>query len=331
MRTWLTDTCGVRVPVALATMAGAAGASLAAAVSRAGGLGGIGVGSQQSGDWLIQQAAVLRAESLPYSVGLMAWALERSPGQLDATADLAPALVSLSFEACDGDGGRLPVEAAVRRLRDAGSRVVTQVGSVEHARRMVDQGVDAVIARGREGGGHGYDTTGTLVLLAETLDAVDVPVLAAGGIGSARGLAAVLAAGAAGAWVGTAFSTCVESDFDDDASRVVHEAGSGGTSYNHTVDRATGVGWPDDIGGRFVRNEFLDTWRGREGDMLADESAMHRFRSAPADRDMSTRPVPAGEAAGLVHARRPAASVLAELAAADGLIRRAARECGEGT
>ena len=106
-----------------------------------------------------------------------------------------PALVSLSF----GD-----ITPWVGRLREAGVIVATQVGDVDGALAAAGQGVDVIIARGAEAGGHGLDAVATLPLLQGVLDAVHLPVLAAGGIVTARGLAAVLAAGAAGAWLGTA-------------------------------------------------------------------------------------------------------------------------------
>ena len=112
-----------------------------------------------------------------------------------------PDLLSVSF----GDDW-----AWVSSAHAAGVRVATQVGTVDAALRAVDAGVDVLVARGAEGGGHGEPRVGALPLLTEMLDRVDAPVLAAGGIASARGLAAVLAAGASGAWLGTVFSTCAE-------------------------------------------------------------------------------------------------------------------------
>src|SRR6202012_6093488 len=94
----------------------------------------------------------------------------------------------------------------VSRVHDAGIAAATQVYNSDEARRAEDAGIDLLIARGSEGGGHGGATLGTLPLLAGVLDSVSVPVLAAGGIASPRSLAAVLAAGASGAWLGTLLS-----------------------------------------------------------------------------------------------------------------------------
>src|SRR6185437_8676039 len=122
------------------------------------------------------------------------------PEQFDATVSARPDLVSVSFD----------YGSWIGRLRQAGIATATQIFDVESARAAAGLGVDLIVARGAEAGGHGRDAVATLPLLQGVLDAVDVPVLAAGGIGTARGLAAVLAAGAAGAWIGTALLACPE-------------------------------------------------------------------------------------------------------------------------
>ncbi len=117
----------------------------------------------------------------------------------------------------------------------AGIPVATQVGTVDDARQAADHGIDVLVARGGEGGGHGRDEMATLPLLQEVLEAVEVPVVAAGGIANARGLAAVLAAGAVGAWVGTAFLGCVETAWSEAARQSVIEAGDGDTIYTRVL------------------------------------------------------------------------------------------------
>ena len=191
-----------RVPLIGAPMAGPGGGRLAHAVSRAGGLGMVGVAPDRSTAWIEQEAAVAGADGTPYGIGLLAWALRDAPHQLEAVLALRPALVSVSF----GE-----YAAPVRRLREAGITTATQVCSVADLEEAVDSGVDVLVARGAEGGGHGRNAMATLPLLQLVLERTDLPVYAAGGILNHRGLAAVLAAGAAGAWVGTAFLGCVES------------------------------------------------------------------------------------------------------------------------
>ena len=115
---------------------------------------------------------------------------------------------------------------------------MTQVADVDAARRAVDAGVDVLVARGAEGGGHGEPRIGTLPLLTGVLDAVAVPVLAAGGIASARGLAAVLAAGASGAWLGTVFTVCPEALTAPSAREQLLAAGSDATVTTREFDIA---------------------------------------------------------------------------------------------
>src|ERR1019366_9162869 len=104
------------------------------------------------------------------------------------------------------------------RVREAGIVTAAQVSYGETARSAVDAGIDVLVSRGAEGGGHGEPAVGTLPLLEGILETASVPVLAAGGISTSRGFAAVLAAGASGAWLGTAFAACPES-LASDATR----------------------------------------------------------------------------------------------------------------
>ena len=200
MRTWLGERFGLTVPVVAAPMAGVSTGRLAAAVSAAGGLGMLGVGPTSTPDWVREQCAVAR-EAGRFGIGLMAWALAQDDALVDVIVAEAPALVSVSYG---------PYERWVAPLHDAGIVVATQAGTLGEAVAAEQAGVDVLVARGGEGGGHGRNDVATLPLLQAVLDAVTVPVLGAGGIGTARGLAAVLAAGAAGAWVGTAFLACTE-------------------------------------------------------------------------------------------------------------------------
>src|SRR6204780_1659963 len=182
---------GLGVPVVNAPMGGVAGGRLAAAVTAAGGLGMVGMGTAGS-------TSSLHAE-LPYvtgtfGIGVVDWVMRKEAGLFEAALAAQPVLISVSF------GTDL---SWVSRVHDAGIAAATQVYNGAEARRAEDGGIDVIVARGSEGGGHGDATIGTLPLLDAVLDVVSVPVLAAGGIASPRSLAAVLAAGASGAWLGT--------------------------------------------------------------------------------------------------------------------------------
>jgi nitronate monooxygenase len=243
----------------------------------------------------------------------MAWVLERDQAQLEAVLEAAPALVSVSF-------GRF--EPHVDRLRTAGITVAVQAGNVAEALRAEAAGADVVVARGAEGGGHGRDEVATLPLLQAVLDQVQVPVLAAGGIGSARGLAAVLAAGASGAWVGTAFLTTREAGTSAAARERLLAADETATRYGRVFDVAQRLGWPEEYGGRALGNAFFDRWRDRLDELAHDDEAAADLADARRGEDYDTAYIYAGQGAGMLRDERSVADVLRELAGAEDLLRR---------
>ena len=304
MDTWLTRTAGIDVPLIQAPMARASEGPMAAAVSRAGALGMIGVGPAMAPATIAEHARVAAASGRPYGIGLMAWALELDPAPLDAVLDSDVTLVSVSFGAFEGP---------VQRLKDAGKLVTTQVGNLEEARRAERAGVDFLVARGREGGGHGRDDVATLPLLQVVIDAVEVPVVAAGGIATARGLAAVLAAGAVWAWVGTAFLCCRESSFPAASRARLIAADDTATVYGRVFDVAQRAQWPAEYGGRALRNRFFEHWEGREDQLGSDRSALDGYADAQRRADFDTSVIYAGQGAALLHAESTAAEVVAAL------------------
>ena len=320
MRTWLTDRFGMTVPVVAAPMAGVSTGRLAAAVSAAGGLGMLGLGPTSTPQRVREQCAVAR-EAGPFGVGLMAWALAQDDALVDVVAGEAPALVSVSYG---------PYARWVAPLQSAGIVVATQVGTLAEAVAAEQAGVDVLVARGGEGGGHGRDDVGTLPLLQAVLDAVQVPVLAAGGIGTARGLAAVLAAGAAGAWVGTAFLVCTEAATSASARERLLAAADTDTAYGRVFDVGQRLAWPPEYGGRALRNAFFDRWVGREVELAGDDLAAAGLRAAREHGDLDVACVYAGQGVGLLRDERAAADVVADLAGAAALLDRAAgRTAGE--
>jgi nitronate monooxygenase len=301
---------GVDVPIVNAPMGGAAGGALAAAVSRAGGLGMIGMGSSATAEQLSRELAVLSGLDRPFGIGLVHWVASQRPDLLETAIAARPALLSVSF----GDEW-----SWVRRAHGAGVAVAAQVADLSAARLADDAGVDVIVARGAEGGGHGEPRIGTLPLLAEVLDEVSVPVLAAGGIASGRGLAAVLAAGASGAWLGTVFSTCPEASTAPAACEVLLSAGADSTATTRVFDVAQGFAWPATLPERVLCNDFLARYG--EGDV--DESAKAELAAGVAAGDYRVAPVNAGQGVGMVRAPKPAADVIARLCAeAEHLLRR---------
>jgi nitronate monooxygenase len=293
------------VPVLNAPMGGVAGGALASAVTGAGGLGMIGIGSAGTVEFLRQQTRIPREAGRRFGIGLLDWAVERDPELLDVAIGRGPSLVSVSF----GDEW-----SWVDRVRDAGIATATQVYDAETAVRAVEAGIDVLVARGGEGGGHGVHRVGTLVLLQEVLDAVSVPVLAAGGIVTPRGLAAVLAAGASGAWVGTPFVTCPESLAPDAVRTVMIGARGGDTVCTGVFDLALGYPWPRRFDERVLANHLTDRWRGTEDDLTTDAGARTELAAAIEQAGPTLAVVDAGQGVGLVTEVRTAAVVIDELA-----------------
>lgn len=316
LKTMLTERFSLQVPIVGAPMAGAGGADLASAVSLAGGLGMIGVGAGADAGWIAGVAAQARGATERFGLGLMAWNLGRHPEQLDAVLAENPVLVSLSF----GDYG-----SALETVRRAGVAAATQVGDVASARRALDDGIDVIVARGSEGGGHGDDQVGTLPLLQGVLDAVgdEVIVLAAGGISTARGLAAVLAAGAAGAWVGTALLACSEALTPRAARQRLLEASELDTVSTSVFDIALGIPWPSAYRGRALANAFAERWHGHEEELAHSTAARREIAGARERGDYDTAVVYAGQGVGSLSRERAARDVITEVAeGAESLLRR---------
>ncbi|RBY92838.1 nitronate monooxygenase family protein [Blastococcus sp. TF02A-30] len=314
LTTALTRRFALTAPVVGAPMAGVAGGELARAVSLGGGLGMIGVGSATPSSWLAEQCAIPRADGLPFGVGLMAWALADRPDLLDTAIDAVPDLVSVSF------GDPAPF---VRRLHDAGIPVAMQVNTVDDVRRAEAADVDIVVAQGTEAGGH-TGHRATLPLLQEVLALTDRPVLAAGGIATGAGLAAVLAAGAAGAWIGTPLLACAEATNSPAARARVLGAAGESTVLTRAFDVAQRLPWPERWPGRALVNQFSRTWHGREEELARDDEASRRVVEARRTDDLEQGPLYAGESVGLVTEERSAADVVRSLAAdAEVALRRA--------
>lgn len=318
METWLTQRFGLSVPLVAAPMAGAGGGRFAAAVSTAGGLGMIGA-SVTTPAWVTEQCGVAAAAGRPYGVGLLAWVLEQDTSSLEAVlavAPVPPSLVSVSY------GDYAPY---VEILQAAGITVATQVGTLDEARTAEQAGVDVIVSRGGEGGGHGRDDVATLPLLQMVLETVRTPVLAAGGIVNARGLAAVLAAGAAGAWVGTAFLTCAETQTVPAARERLVAAADTGTAYGRVFDLGHRLAWPSQYGGRALRNAYFDRWHGKEDELMADDAAAQELDDARQKQNFDTAAIYAGQGVGALDRVRLAADVVEDFAAAGELLRRASR------
>jgi enoyl-[acyl-carrier protein] reductase II len=197
VRTRLTEILGIEHPVMLAGMGGVSYHQLVAAVSQAGGFGCLGASTMSPDRMVTEIAAVRELTDRPFGVDL----LTAMPGDMASQVQLVIDGGASVFVA----GLGVPAQV-VALCHEAGLLVVNMCGKVEHARRAVDAGCDLVVAQGTEAGGH-TGLVATMPLVPQIVDAVgdQVPVVAAGGIFDGRGLAAALALGADGVWIGTRF------------------------------------------------------------------------------------------------------------------------------
>jgi nitronate monooxygenase len=303
--TSLTRWFDLDTPVFGAPMAGVSGGAMARAVSQGGGLGMIGVGSETEVGWLAEQARLPAEADVSFGIGLMAWALERRPELLAAAVAAEPVLVSVSF------GDPAPF---VSPLHDAGIAVATAVNTIADLDRAHAAGVDVIVAQGTEAGGH-TGRRATLPLLQEVLAATDRPVLAAGGIATGAGLAAVLVAGAAGGWIGTPFLSCAEATNSPAARARIRAASGDRTVLTSAFDIALELPWPARWPGRALVNEFTEIWQGREDELRGDTRAAEQVRRARAEGDVEHSPLYAGESVGLVTTEESATDVVRRLTA----------------
>ena len=245
LRTPICDLLGIEYPVLLAGMGGVAYAELCAAVSNAGGFGTLGMAGRSQSEIRDEIKQVRDLTDKPFGVDLLA----AVPESLERTADLiiqggASAFIS---------GLGVPPPHLVKRFHEAGLKVMNVSGTVRHARAAKAGGLDAVVAQGTEAGGHTGRVAG-LALIPQVVDAVKIPVIAAGSIVDGRGLAAALALGAQGVWVGTRFIASAEAHAGAMYKQVIVDAGDEST----IVTRAYS-GKPM----RVLKNEYVMEWERR--------------------------------------------------------------------
>ncbi|MFD0746090.1 NAD(P)H-dependent flavin oxidoreductase [Phytohabitans flavus] len=245
LRTALTDRLGITVPVVQAPVGSAAAPELAAAVSEAGGLGMLALTWHRSDEARDQIREVRRRTSRPFGVNLV---LDFPVADtLAVCLDEAVPVVSTFW----GD----PAPAS-QLIREAGALHMHTVGSVTEARHAAGCGVDVIVAQGWEAGGHVRGTTTTMVLVPSVIDAVgSIPVVAAGGISDGRGIAAALALGAQGVWLGTRFLATHEAS----AHRLYQDRLVASGATDTALTRCFDGGWPD-APHRALGNPTLRRW-----------------------------------------------------------------------
>ncbi|MCG8547017.1 MAG: nitronate monooxygenase [Alphaproteobacteria bacterium] len=200
--TVICDMLGIRYPILQGAMQGGGGVELVAAVSNAGGLGILPTFGGTEDALRADIEATRALTDKPFAVNITAMGRGFTESRARICIEMEVPVVTT--------GRADPGEVAVQTMKAAGITVLSVIPTVAHAVRMVEEGVDAVIASGCEAGGH-VGTVATLPLVPQVVDAVDVPVLAAGGIGDARGFVAAFALGAVGVQLGTVLMATTES------------------------------------------------------------------------------------------------------------------------
>lgn len=247
LATDFTSLAGIEFPIVQAPIGSASTPELVAAVSNAGGLGMLSLTWRTPSEAreLIRQTRALTDRSFGVNLVLLWDAAER----LAIALEEGVPIVSLSW------GDPTPW---VEQIHAAGALVIHMVGSTAAAIAAKRCGVDAVVAQGLEASGHVEGRTGIMALIPEMVDAVaPLPVLAAGGIGDGRGLAAALCLGASGVWLGTRFLLAEEADAHPDYQRWLIDAGASDTIHT-TLFRG---GWPPNTPVRTLPNKTLQLWQ----------------------------------------------------------------------
>ncbi|MEX2159923.1 MAG: nitronate monooxygenase [Dehalococcoidia bacterium] len=304
LRTRITELFDLRYPVISAPMAMHSGGTLAAAVSRAGGLGTFGGINPAGPDWVREQIRQIRSQTdRAFGMGFITAFIPVFAQHFELALSERVPVIIFSF----GEPG-----AAVGLAKSAGAKVVCQVQAIELARQAVESGADALIVQGNEAGGH----TGTEELLPLLFAAREqfphMPIAAAGGISDGRTLAAALASGADGASMGTAFIATPEAiEVPDSYKQRIVESDGFDTVYTEVFDIVAGLPWPPGIAGRVYRNRFAQEWHGREDELRNHlEELAPAFAEAEQRHDTDIAAVYMGTGARAIDAIRPAADVL---------------------
>jgi NAD(P)H-dependent flavin oxidoreductase YrpB (nitropropane dioxygenase family) len=312
LTTRFTELVGCSVPIQQAGMASLANPRLAAAVANAGGLGLVSVGGG-SPEWIAQVLDEARDLVTAGAGAIGANILlpeEMPPATVEAAAKHAR-VVDFFW----GD----PDPALVELVHREGALASWQVGSLEEALAAERAGCDFIIAQGIEAGGHVRGRISLLALLDEVLDGLRIPVLAAGGIGSGRAMAAALAAGAAGVRIGTRFVAAEEANAHPLYIQALIAAHPGDSVYTEMFS----YGW-EHAPHRVLRSSveaaeaFQGEIVGRRLYAWGEWADVHRFQSLPIMAEttgaIEAMPMWAGESVGAVKRVQPAGEIMRELA-----------------
>ncbi|MFT5183815.1 MAG: enoyl-[acyl-carrier protein] reductase II [Flavobacteriales bacterium] len=290
---------GIELPIIQAGMVWCSGWELASAVSNSGGLGIIGAGSMYPDVLRSQIQKCKDATDAPFAVNvpLLYPNIEE---HMETIADLKVPIVFTSA----GNP-----KAWTSWLKERGIKVVHVVSSVKFALKAQDAGVDAVVAEGFEAGGHnGREETTTLVLIPAVSKAINLPLIAAGGIGCGKSMLAALAMGADAVQIGSRFVASKESSAHDNFKKHVVNAGEGAT--NLTLKEVTPV--------RLLKNKFYNELeelysKNASPEELAAHLGRGRAKKGMLEGDLDDGELEIGQIAGNIHDIKPAATIIADI------------------
>ena len=305
MRSPLCDLVGVEFPIIQAGMSIFTSPELAAAVSNAGALGSLGAWNRPLDQVRRDLAQLQDLTDAPFAVNHVVPALDADA--FAATLEAAPAVVSFAL---DDAGDRM------RQVHDAGSLVMQQINTVQQAEVAAEHGADILVAQGGEAGGYSGSVS-TLSLVPQVVDAVaPVPVVAAGGIGDGRGIAAVMLLGAAGVNLGSRFLASTESPVGERWRKSLvtrpSEEWVQAEFINALSPNPGTVGYGTRV--RLLRTEFVERWEERSSEIQADPSALlAEIAAADEAGDRELLLVVGGQSAGLIQQVEPAADIVRAL------------------
>jgi nitronate monooxygenase len=289
LRTSFTELFGCRYPLQQAGMGGMTTPNLALAVARA---GGVGMLTGTIGQEALSAHLDVVPEDAPIGVNFLVPFID--PAALEEAAARS-SLVEFFWG--------VPTATTIDLVHAGGARGGWQVGSVDEALAARDAGCDVIVVQGTEAGGHVRGTIGLLPLLDEVRGAVDLPIVAAGGIGTGRAMAAALVAGADAVRVGTRFIAATESNAHPTYVDALVRSGAGDT----VVTTAFGEGWPD-APHRVLKSAVA------AGEALGEaQSWTPDWPSSDFVGPVEARALYAGQSVGAVRARQPASVIVAEL------------------
>ncbi|MBW1985048.1 MAG: nitronate monooxygenase [Deltaproteobacteria bacterium] len=328
MQTRLTELLGIKYPIVEASMAWITDAEMAAAVSNAGGLGTIGPNAglktvtadvSETGERLREQIKKCREMTdkpfaVNFVVGVVGWDRDYSDRCVKVGIDeeVPVAIISQGSP-----------QVYTQRLKETGMKVIHVCSTVRHVKKAEAEGVDAVVVSGTEGGGHsGFDQITTFCLVPQAADAVEIPVIAGGGIADARGLVGALALGAEGIYMGTRFMATKECPTHPNVKQAVLAATDTSTiAVRHgSPAKATGQntgdrGFVEERRGsvRMLINDYMKRIMTEKGADLTFDSALeasdeqesnpesNRTVAAFVHGDLEKNSITVGQGSGLIH------------------------------